>query len=98
MPYATLLTEPEIAEGLRQLPDWERDGGWITRTIRCPTFRSAIDLVDRVANVAEEANHHPDMEVSWRNVTFRLTTKAADGLTAKDLALAKAIDQLASDR
>jgi 4a-hydroxytetrahydrobiopterin dehydratase len=98
MPYAPLLTEPEIDEGLRELPNWERDGVWITRTVRCPTFRSAIDLVDRVANVAEEANHHPDIVISWRNVTFRLTTKASNGLTARDLAMAATIDQLAADR
>jgi 4a-hydroxytetrahydrobiopterin dehydratase len=98
MPYATLLTEPEIDDGLRQLPDWERDGGWIVRTIRCPSFRAAIELVDRVADAAEEANHHPDIAIAWRNVTFRITTKASDGLTAKDLAMAATIDQLAADR
>ena len=98
MPYATLLTEPEIAEGLRQLPDWEREGGWIVRTIRCPTFRAAIELVDRAADAAEDANHHPDIGIAWRNVTFRLTTKASDGLTAKDLAMAATIDRLAADQ
>ena len=46
MPYAPLLTDPEIDEGLRKLPDWERDGEWIVRTIRCPTFPTAIELVD----------------------------------------------------
>ena len=97
MPYAPLLTDPEIDEGLRKLPDWERDGGWIVRTIRCPTFPTAIELVDRVADAAEEANHHPDIAISWRNVTFRLTTKASDGLTVKDLAMAGTIGRLAAD-
>jgi 4a-hydroxytetrahydrobiopterin dehydratase len=96
MPYATLLTEAEIDAGLRELPDWSRDGTWIVRTIRCPTFRAAIELVDRVADAAEEANHHPDIEISWRSVTLRLTTKASDGLTAKDLAIAGTIDRLAA--
>jgi len=95
MPYATLLTEPEIDEGLGQLPDWERQGEWIVRTIRRPTFRAAIELVDRAADAAEEANHHPDIAIAWRNVTFRLTTKASKGLTEKDLAMAATIDRLA---
>jgi 4a-hydroxytetrahydrobiopterin dehydratase len=97
MPYAPLLTEPEIAEGLRALPDWARDGDAIQRTVACPTFPAAIDLVDRVADAAEEANHHPDIQINWRRVTFTLTTKASHGLTAKDLAMAGAIDRLASD-
>ena len=96
MPYAPLLTEPEIAEGLSALPDWARDGDAIRRTVTCPTFPAAIDLVDRVADAAEEANHHPDIQINWRRVTFTLTTKASRGLTAKDLAMAGAIDRLAA--
>src|SRR6266542_2407537 len=96
MPYAPLLTEPEIATGLRELPDWGREGGWIVRTIRCPTFRAAIELVDHAADAAERANHHPDIAIAWRSVTFRPTTKASSGLTAKDLAMAATIDQLAA--
>jgi 4a-hydroxytetrahydrobiopterin dehydratase len=98
MPYAPLLTEPEIAEGLRALPDWRREGEALVRTIQCETFRAAIELVDRVADAAEDANHHPDIEINWRRVTFTLTTKASHGLTAKDMALARDIDRLASDR
>jgi 4a-hydroxytetrahydrobiopterin dehydratase len=98
MPYAPLLTEPEIAQGLRALPDWARDDNRIVRTVECPTFRGAIELVDQVADAAEEANHHPDIEINWRRVTFRLITKASHGLTAKDMAMAGAIDRLAADR
>jgi len=94
MPYAPLLTEPEIAEGLGALPDWRREGETLVRTVRCDTFRDAIALVNRVADAAEEADHHPDIEVNWRRVTFLLTTKASKGLTAKDLAMAARIDGL----
>ena len=94
MPYAPLLTEPEIAAALVAIPDWRREGDWLVRTIECPTFRAAISLVGRVADAAEEADHHPDIEINWRRVTFRLTTKAAYGLTAKDVAMAAAIDRL----
>ena len=95
MPYAPLLTEAELTEGLAALPEWRRDGDTILRTIRCATFLDAIALVTRVAGVAEAADHHPDILINWRRVTFTLTTHAADGLTAKDLGMAAAIDNLA---
>jgi 4a-hydroxytetrahydrobiopterin dehydratase len=95
MPYAPLLSDPEIAERLELLPEWRRDGDWITRTVRCPTFRVAIDLVNRVADSAEAADHHPDIEIVWRRVTFRLTTKAAGGLSHKDFDMAAQIEALA---
>jgi 4a-hydroxytetrahydrobiopterin dehydratase len=97
MPYAPLLTDPEIAERLSSLPDWRREGEWITRSVRCPSFRSAIDLVNRVAGAAEEADHHPDFEIVWRRVTFRLTTKASGGLSHKDFDMAAKIEALAAD-
>jgi 4a-hydroxytetrahydrobiopterin dehydratase len=95
MPYAPLLSEPEIAAALEATPDWRREGDWLVRTIECPTFRAAIALVGRVADASEEADHHPDIEINWRRVTFRLTTKAAHGLTARDATMAATIDRLA---
>ena len=94
MPYAPLLTEVEIAASLPSVPEWRRDGDQLIRTIRCDTFRAAIALVSRVADAAEAADHHPDIEINWRRVTFRLTTKASHGLTAKDVAMAATIDRL----
>jgi 4a-hydroxytetrahydrobiopterin dehydratase len=95
MPFATPLTEPEIAAALLTVPEWRRDGDWLVRTVVCPTFRASIALVTAVADAAEEADHHPDIEINWRRVTFRLTTKAARALTAKDMAMAATIDRLA---
>jgi 4a-hydroxytetrahydrobiopterin dehydratase len=95
MPYATPLTEPEIAAALKTMPAWRRDGDWLIRTVECPTFRESISLVVSVADAAEEANHHPDIEIQWRRVTFRLTTKASKALTGKDVAMAATIDRLA---
>src|SRR6266542_2361344 len=97
MPYATPLTDPEIAVALGSVPDWHRDGDWLIRTVECPTFRAAIALVGRVADAAEEADHHPDIEIKWRRVTFRLTTKASHALTAKDFSMAATIDRLADE-
>jgi 4a-hydroxytetrahydrobiopterin dehydratase len=97
MPWAPLLTEEEIAAGLERLPGWSREGDTITRTIRADTFPDAIALVVRVADAAELANHHPDMLIRWRRVTFTLSTHASGGLTAKDLAMAAGIDRLAAE-
>ena len=94
MPYALLLTEPEIAAVLPSIPQWRREGEELVRTVRCDTFRAAITLVSRVADAAEAADHHPDIEINWKRVTFRVTTKASHGLTAKDVAMAATIDRL----
>lgn len=96
MPYAPLLSESEIADRLQPLPEWRREGDWITRTVRCPSFRAAIELVNRVADAAEAADHHPDFEINWRRVTFKLTTKAAGGLSHKDFDMAAQIEALSA--
>ncbi len=97
MPYAPLLTEAEIAASLATIPEWRRDGDELVRTVHSVSFREAIALVGRVADAAEAADHHPDIEISWRRVTFHLTTKASHGLTAKDVAMAATIDRLAPE-
>jgi 4a-hydroxytetrahydrobiopterin dehydratase len=77
MPYAPLLSEEEIAAALASAPDWKREADSIMRTVRCPSFREAIALVDRVADAAEAADHHPDILIRWRRVTFTLSTHAS---------------------
>jgi len=94
MPYAPLLSEAEIDEALQALPAWRREGETLVRTVRCPSFPDAMALVNRVADAAEAADHHPDIDIRWRRVTFRLVTKAADGLTRRDLEMAATIDGL----
>jgi 4a-hydroxytetrahydrobiopterin dehydratase len=97
MPYAPLLSEEEITEALASRPEWRREGKTILRTVECVTFPGSIALVDRVAEAAEAADHHPDILINWRRVTFTLTTHAAKGLTAKDVAMAATIDGLARE-
>ena len=94
MPWAELLTEAEIAAALPSVPDWRREGDELVRTVQSVTFREAIALVARVADAAEEVDHHPDMVINWKRVTFRLTTKASHGLTARDVSMAMTIDRL----
>ncbi len=97
MPYAPLLDPSALDAGLAALPDWSREGDWLIRTVRCASFRAAIELVNRVADAAEGADHHPDIEIVWRRVTFRLTSKASGGLTQRDLDMAAQIDELVGE-
>jgi 4a-hydroxytetrahydrobiopterin dehydratase len=89
---AELLSDDEVSTALADLSGWERDGDAIVRTAELPSFPVAIDVVDRVAEDAEERDHHPDIDIRWRTLTFRLSTHSAGGLTAKDTELAAQID------
>lgn len=93
---ADTLDDAAVAERLDALPHWTRDGDAIRREIRAATFLDGIDLVTRVARAAEAADHHPDIDIRWRTLTFTLTTHSAGGLTVKDFDLAARIDDLAA--
>ncbi|WP_420881120.1 4a-hydroxytetrahydrobiopterin dehydratase [Rhodococcus sp. (in: high G+C Gram-positive bacteria)] len=93
---AELLSDTEIDTALTKLPHWHRDGATLTRTIESATFPAAIALVGRVAEAAESMNHHPDMDIRWRKVTYSLSTHSAGGITGSDLELARRIDDLAA--
>ncbi|MBC3190160.1 4a-hydroxytetrahydrobiopterin dehydratase [Pseudonocardia sp. C8] len=88
MATTPLLSDAEITDALQKLPGWERDGDTIVRTARLPDFVAAVWLVDRVAEDAEAADHHPDIDIRYSKVTFRLSTHSEGGLTAKDTDLA----------
>ena len=79
-----------------QLPEGYIDSqGALERTFELPSFRDAIAFVGRVADLAEEANHHPDIAISYKKVTLRWTTHSAGGLTDLDYELASRTDALA---
>jgi 4a-hydroxytetrahydrobiopterin dehydratase len=91
---AELLNEEEIGSRLRRLP-WEREGDEIVREQRFEDFRDAIAFVNRVADVAEEANHHPDIFIhGWNKVRLSLTNHSAGGLTDMDFTMAERFDGL----
>jgi len=90
----TLLSEDEITDALGSTAGWERTGKSITRTVKLGDFRDAIIYVGAVAHLAQAANHHPDIAVSWNTVTLTLSTHSAGGLTAADFALARQISAL----
>jgi 4a-hydroxytetrahydrobiopterin dehydratase len=97
MPYADPLTDDEVDRALASLDGWAREADTIRRTITCADFRAAIDLVDAVADAAEAADHHPDIELRrYRRLTFTLTTHAAKAITQRDIGLATEIDRLAA--
>jgi 4a-hydroxytetrahydrobiopterin dehydratase len=85
---ARLLDDDEIRTALNGLPGWERDGDALVRTAALPSFPTAIAVVDRIADLAEERNHHPDIDIRWRTLTFRCSTHSAGGITERDVALA----------
>ena len=88
----TPLGESEIQHRLARVPGWQRRGGGeITRTFTFPDFAGAMAFVNRVAGLAEAANHHPDIDIRYANVTLTLSTHDASGLTERDFALAEAI-------
>jgi 4a-hydroxytetrahydrobiopterin dehydratase len=89
------LSEEEIDERLGRLDGWERDGDAIRKTFEGEDFMSSVKLVDTLAPVAEEMNHHPDLEISWNKVTVILSTHSEGGLTGNDFELAQSIDGLA---
>jgi 4a-hydroxytetrahydrobiopterin dehydratase len=90
-----VLDNGAIQSALRELPGWARDGKEIVRTFEFETFRSAMTFVDRVAQAAEAANHHPDIDIRYAKVTLRLMTHDAGGLTRADLSMARRADNLA---
>ena len=90
-----LLDDTEVRRRLEGSA-WRLEEGALVRDLEFEDFRGAIAFVDRVADLAEDANHHPDILVhGWNRVRLRLTTHAAGGLTERDLALARAIDGVA---
>jgi 4a-hydroxytetrahydrobiopterin dehydratase len=95
---ADRLSGAQVSDALLTRPGWSGDEAGIERTVTAPSFLEAVRLVDDVADAAEAADHHPDIDIRWRSVRFVLSTHSAGGVTAKDLYLAETIDRLASAR
>ncbi|MGI8491859.1 MAG: 4a-hydroxytetrahydrobiopterin dehydratase [Acidimicrobiales bacterium] len=89
------LDDATIGDGLAGL-DWERQGDALVKTLKLADFKAALAFVNRVGDLAEERNHHPDIAISWNRVTLTLFTHDVGGLTRRDLDLAAEIDRLPS--
>jgi 4a-hydroxytetrahydrobiopterin dehydratase len=90
--HMDILDPADIDRALATLEGWRREGDAILRDLRFPSFMDAIRFIDRVAVVAERADHHPELTNVYWNVGIRLTTHDAGGVTARDIDLARAID------
>lgn len=91
-----LMGEGELSDALAKLPGWRLEGKTLIKTFDQRSFRAAIALVNTVADLAERVDHHPDMLVEYKNVTFRLWTHSAGGVTEKDVALARQIETVSA--
>lgn len=87
-----LLNTEEVDQGLANLAEWWRDGDSIVRTVELASFPEAIQVVNRIAEIAENLNHHPDIDIRWRTLYFRCSTHYKGGITQADLNLARDID------
>jgi 4a-hydroxytetrahydrobiopterin dehydratase len=88
------LDAVQIPIALATVPDWKRQDDVITRTFEFKNFPAAMKFVNAVAELAEQAWHHPDIDIRWNKVTLTLTTHKAGGLTEMDFALAQKADRL----
>jgi 4a-hydroxytetrahydrobiopterin dehydratase len=88
-------TADEIAARLAaELPQWTYEEGWIRRKVKTSGWKSTLMVVNTVGHLAEAAWHHPDLTVSYAFVTVKLSTHSAKGITEKDFALAKKIEEV----
>ena len=88
------LNEEKISVALTAVPQWSRRSEIISRTFQFKDFFAAMKFVNAVAEIAENAQHHADIDIRWNKVTLALTTHDAGGLTEKDFALARQCDAL----
>jgi 4a-hydroxytetrahydrobiopterin dehydratase len=93
---APVLSDIEIQRALGQLPGWSRRAQVISKTYVMPTFPAGISFVARIADAAEAAQHHPDIDIRYTKVSIALSTHDSGGLTQKDIALALEIERLSA--
>lgn len=89
-PYSTAVIQETLAA---QLPNWRYMDGKLCRDYAANGWRASVLLFNAIAHLAEAAWHHPEVEVAWGGVSVRLMTHSANGITAKDFALAQQIEQ-----
>jgi 4a-hydroxytetrahydrobiopterin dehydratase len=94
MPRPPRLSPDDVGRALSTLPLWSGGPDGIERTLELPTFRAAVEAVSVIADVAEQLDHHPDMDLRWTKVRVAVVTHSAGGLTQLDLDLAHRIDAL----
>ena len=91
---ATLLTGSSLEDAIATVDGWSGDASGIHRTVELADFAAAISLVNSVAEVAEEMDHHPDIDIRWATLTFSNVTHYMGGVTERDIKLAGRINEL----
>jgi 4a-hydroxytetrahydrobiopterin dehydratase len=89
------LSDDEIGDRLQRLEGWERKGEAIEKQFTFDDFKGSVDFVNRITAPAEAMSHHPDLAISWNQVTVTLSTHSEGGLTENDFELASRIEPLA---
>lgn len=90
------LDDAAVARALENLPEWSREGDALVREFRFKNFREAMAFVNKIAEVAEELRHHPDITIRYNRVWLRLSTHEVNGLTQRDIDLAQRITKQVS--
>jgi len=93
-----LLSDDEVQARQAELEGWERRGDAIAKTFKCGDFVGSVRFVDALVEPAEAMGHHPDLEISWNEVTVSLTTHAEGGLTENDFELAERIEEVSKSQ
>jgi 4a-hydroxytetrahydrobiopterin dehydratase len=88
------LSEAEVKRRLEDLPEWKRNGKALQRVVDFQEYLEAIDFVHIIAEIAEQANHHPDIEIRHTRVSLFCTTHSCKGITERDFELARKIEEL----
>lgn len=89
-----VLSDQQVDDALGDLDGWERSEGALRRSVKFPAFLDGIDAVRRVGEKAEDKDHHPDIDIRWRTVTFALVTHSEGGITDKDVDMAREINAI----
>lgn len=92
------LTETMLQDSLTQLPSWKLDAGKLAREWQFPDFVAAMAFVNAVADAAEAAGHHPDIDIRYNKVLLGLVSHDAGGITARDTRMAHELDRLFGSR
>ena len=91
-----VLSDDEVDAAAATLNGWQRTDGALRRSVTFPSFLDGIEAVRQVAEHAESADHHPDIDIRWRTVTFALVTHSEGGITDRDVQMAREIDGILS--
>lgn len=90
-----VLTDTEVKQSLGKLKEWQQNGKAIQRVFEFPDFKAAMQFVNKIADAAEQAGHHPDIDIRYNKVTMALVSHDSGGVTEKDVRMAEKINQIA---